>query len=120
MKNTEEKNQGTTLMIENVCRRMVVGAMSQLLVEQLDAMQFTDPIWRNRFKQKANSFKKELDNELNMLIGSNIAEKQFLNLTNLIEDELKDIYTHIHKEVTKVVKQEKDESNKSKEVHKKV
>lgn len=107
---TEEEKQAKKLITENICRRMCIGAMSQLLVEQLDNMEVADPIWRNRLKQSAVRFKKELDKELDMQLALPDLQETTLKLTNVIEDELKDIYTHVEEQVINIVKNEEDKS----------
>lgn len=112
-----EELKGGNLLTQNTCRRMIIGAMSQLLVEKLDEMVLVDPIWRNKLKNTGNSFLRELDKETNLLMNLKGTDEQMLKLTNIIEDELKDVFSHMEKEVNKVVNYEKD---KPKEVHKEV
>lgn len=105
-----KKKKENDVFISNICRRLVIGAMSQLLVEQLEDMEAVDPVWRNKLKNVGNRFKAELDKELNLVLNVPLASEQFLKLSNIIEDEMKDIYIHIQNEVTKVVLNERDNS----------
>lgn len=106
-----------TLYTNNVCRRLMVGAISQLLVEKLDEMKMMDPIWKQKFKSTGNKFLRELDKETNMLLGVQETSEELLKLTNILDDELKVVFAHTEKEVLSVINYEK---NKSKEVSEEV
>jgi len=110
------------LLIQNSSRRLVIGTLSQLLVEHLDMMEEVDPVWRQKLRNRSNSFKKELDKEVNMLLKSNLAEKQILNMANVVEVEVDKINKEIMIQIESAMKlkAKQDEENKSKEVHEEV
>jgi hypothetical protein len=98
---------------------MVTGALCQILVENVEKLEITDPHWRHLTAKWANKLKEQLDKELNQLLGNPDADKQFWLAAKLYEDDTKESYEHIVKEITRVVLGE-NESNKSKEVQEEV
>jgi len=104
----EEELNLVKLLTENSCRRMFVGALSEITIGEMDKMVLVDPLWRQRVKGFGKNFLLELTKESNRLLGENKSDKQLLDLARIMEGDIKDIYNSMYEQVLKLMLDEKD------------
>ena len=91
------------------------------MIAEIDKTMHEDHLWKHNVSKFGKRFLKELEKESNKLLSVRKADEQMMKLANIIEDELKDVYANVFKQVHDIIIQEKDnEKNKLKEVHKEV
>ena len=51
------------LKTQNVCRRLVIGAIGELMIAEIDKLSVEDPLWKQNVKRFGNKFLKELEKD---------------------------------------------------------